>query len=100
MEKSGRRIEVEGNGTLSALLGAYDANLAIVAEEFGVKAFVSGTDVCVVGDSSENELRAESAILNMLSFLRQGKNWIKAGCFIAFPWQRKVKLRKGRTFPR
>ena len=37
MEKSGRRIEVEGNGTLSALLGAYDANLAIVAEEFGVK---------------------------------------------------------------
>ncbi len=66
------------NGVLSRLLGVYDANLTTVMEECGVTVCVSGTDVCISGDSSEKEIRAENALLNMLSFLQSGEELDKS----------------------
>ncbi|MBR2616951.1 MAG: PhoH family protein [Clostridia bacterium] len=73
MEAKVRRIEAGDYGTLSALLGVYDANLAAVTEEFGVKASISGTDILLSGETAENLTRAENALLNMLSFVSAGE---------------------------
>ncbi len=73
MESKIRRIEAGDYGTLSALLGVYDANLTAVAEECGVKATVSGTEILLSGEGAEGLFRAENALLNMLSFLKAGE---------------------------